>query len=53
MFLNNLGCYLFYSIEPYKDPIKILQRKFYATQFFIHSDWLLKFINQTGSLKLA
>ena len=22
-------------------PIKILQRKFYATQFFKHSDWIL------------
>ena len=35
------------------DPIKILQRKFYATQFFKHSDWLLKFINQSEWLKIS
>ena len=37
---------------PGTDPIKILQRKFYAMQFFKHSDWLLKFINQSGCLKI-
>ena len=34
-------------------PINILQRKFYATLIFKHSDWLLKFINQSGSLKIS
>ena len=38
---------------PGTDPIKILQRKFYAMQFFKHSDWLLKFINQSGCLKIS
>ena len=37
--------------SPGTDPIKILQRKFYAMQFFKHSDWLLKFLNQSGCLK--
>ena len=35
------------------DPIKILQHKFYAMQFFKHSDWLLKFINQSEWLKIS
>ena len=35
------------------DPIKILQCKFNATHFFKHSDWLLKFINQSGCLKIS
>ena len=39
--------------SPGTDPIKILQRKFYATKFFKHSDWLLKFINQSGCLKIS
>ena len=34
-----------YDMTSGTDLIKILQRKFYATQFFKHSDWLLKFIN--------
>ena len=41
------------DIEPGTDPIKILQHKFYAMQFFKHSDWLLKFINQSGCLKIS
>ena len=38
---------------PGTDPIKILQRKFYDTQFFKHSDWLLKLINQSGCLEIS
>ena len=34
-------------------PISILQCKFYATLIFNHSDWLLKFINQSRCLKLV
>ena len=34
------------------DPIKILQRKFYATLIFKRSDWLLKFFNQ-NALKIV
>ena len=33
-------------------PINILQRKFYATLIFKQSDWLLKFVNQSGCLKI-
>ena len=33
-------------------PINILQRKFYATLIFKHSDWLLKNVNQSGCLKI-
>ena len=42
---------LFVCSEAGTDPIKILQHKFYAMQFFKHSDWLLKFLNQSGCLK--
>ena len=35
------------------DPIKSLQCKFYAMQIFKHSDWLLKFFNQSGCLKIS
>ena len=41
------------DMKPGASPIKILQRKFYAIQFFKHSDWLLKFINQSGCLKIS
>ena len=41
-----------YLIIPGTDPITSLQRKFYAMQIFKHSDWLLKFINQSGCLKI-
>ena len=41
------------SSQPGPGPISILQRKFFATLFFKHSDWLLKFINQSGCLKLV
>ena len=44
---------LLMRLAPGTDPIKILQRKFYATQFFKHSDWLLNFINQPGCLKIS
>ena len=30
---------------------KHFQHKFYATLIFKHSDWLLKFVNQSGCLK--
>ena len=33
------------------DPIKILQRKFYATLFFKHSDWLKNVSSQSKCLK--
>ena len=36
---------------PGTDPIKILQPKFYATQFFKHSDWILNIFNQSKCLK--
>ena len=34
-------------------PINILQRKFYTTLIFKQSDWLLKFVNQSGCLKIS
>ena len=37
--------------NPEAGPIKILQRKFYTTLIFKHSDWLLKIFNQSEYLK--
>ena len=38
-------------VRPGTDPIKILQHKFYATQFFQDSDWLKIFRIQSECLK--
>ena len=52
------NCYLinFESVDQYilssgTGPIKILQHKFYATQFFKHFDWLKIFRIQSEFLK--
>ena len=42
----------FYLLISGPGPIDILQRKFYTTLIFKHSDWLLKFVNQSGCLKI-
>ena len=34
-------------------PINILQCKFYAMLIFKQSDWLLKFVNQSGCFKIS
>ena len=33
------------------NPVKILQRKFYSTKFFKHSDWILNIFNQSKCFK--
>ena len=39
------------TTRPGAYPIKILQRKFYFTKFFRHSDWILNILNQSKSWK--
>ena len=41
------------KVESGLGPLKILQRKLYATLIFKRSDWLLKFINQSGCLQIS
>ena len=43
----------FVLYSPGTGPINILQCKFYATLIFKQSDWLLKFVNQSGCLKIS
>ena len=38
-------------LSPGTDPINILQRKFYSTKFFKHSDCILNIFNQSKSWK--
>ena len=39
------------TTRPGTGPIKILQRKFYATRFFKHFDWMQIIFNQSKCLK--
>ena len=41
------------TTRPGPDPIKIFLHIFYATQFFMHSDWLLKNFNQSECIKIV
>ena len=45
------SCSKGHGLNPGAGPIKILQRKIHATQFFKHSDWILKIFNQSKCLK--
>ena len=49
--VNYRGKKVLWNRPPGIDPVKILQRKIYATLFFKHSDWLKNVSSQSKCLK--